>query len=433
MRSASSSKKDDELAFGQWKCELVTGAEPRFYMEMDISMIIVLLQIVLLAGLLLLAVPVLVLLVQVLCARWAATRTAPISAARPRIAVLVPAHNEAGGIAEVVTGIRRQLLAPDRVLVVADNCSDQTAHIAREAGAEVSERFHDELRGKGYALDHGIGQLAADAPDVVIIVDADCYLGPQALERIARICVQTNRPVQALYLMHAPQGGGPMRKIAEFAWLVKNLVRPLGFQKLGQPCQLMGTGMAFTWQQISQADLATGHIVEDMKLGVDLAEAGQPPLFCPEAMVYSFFPSSDSGVSTQRTRWEHGHLSVIQSYVPRLLGGALKRGNAALAALALDLSVPPLALLVMLVVLGWCVSLVAGLTLGLVWPLGLSSLLVASIGASVLVAWSSYGRKVIGLGELLGAFVYVARKLPLYVKFLFNRQVAWVRSKRDSE
>ncbi len=396
-------------------------------------MIIVLLQMMLLAGLVLLAVPVLVLLVQVLCARWAAPRSAALSATRPRIAVLVPAHNEAGGIGEVVAGIRRQLLAADRVLVVADNCSDHTAHIAREAGAEVTERFHDELRGKGYALDHGIRQLAEDAPDVVIIVDADCYLGAQALETIARSCVQSNRPVQALYLMHAPEGGGPMRKIAEFAWLVKNLVRPLGFQKLGQPCQLMGTGMAFTWQQISQANLATGHIVEDMKLGVDLAEAGQPPLFCPEAMVYSFFPSSDSGVSTQRTRWEHGHLSVIQSYVPRLLGGAVTHRNAALAALALDLSVPPLALLVMLVVLAWGVNAIIWLAWGLVWPLLLASLLVVSIAVSVLLAWSGYGRKVIGLSELLGAFGYVARKLPLYVKFLFNRQVAWVRSKRDSE
>ncbi|WP_288393305.1 glycosyltransferase family 2 protein [uncultured Herbaspirillum sp.] len=396
-------------------------------------MIMVLLQTMLLLILALLAVPVLVLLVQVLAARWVASRAVAMSGARPRIAVLVPAHNEAGGIGEVVAGIVAQLGQADRVLVVADNCADETAPIARAAGAEVTERSHAELRGKGYALDHGIKHLAADAPEVVIIVDADCYLAEQALEKLARACVQSGRPVQALYLMHAPEGGGPMRKIAEFAWLVKNLVRPLGFHKLGQPCQLMGTGMAFTWSQISQADLATGHIVEDMKLGVDLAEAGQPPLFCPEAMVYSYFPSSDSGVSTQRTRWEHGHLSVIQTYVPRLLGGALKRGNGALAALALDLSVPPLALLVMLVVAAWCGNLLIWLVLGLSWPLLVSSLLLLAIGTSVLLAWGGYGRKVISLAELFGAFGYMARKLPLYFKFLFNRQVAWVRSKRDSE
>ncbi|WP_034350569.1 glycosyltransferase family 2 protein [Herbaspirillum sp. GW103] len=396
-------------------------------------MIISVVQVVLLLGLALLAVPVLVLLVQVVSARRRVSSVIDLSPQRPRIAVLVPAHNEAGGISEVVQGIVRQLGSADRVLVVADNCSDETAQIARAAGAEVTERFHDELRGKGYALDHGVAHLAADAPEVVIIVDADCYLGEQALDTLARRCVRTGRPVQALYLMHTPEGAGPMRKIAEFAWLVKNWVRPLGFHQLGLPCQLMGTGMAFTWQQIGRADLATGHIVEDMKLGVDLAEAGEPALFCPQAMVYSYFPSSDSGIETQRTRWEHGHLSVIQSYVPRLLGGALRRGSAALAGLALDLSVPPLALLVMLVASAWLLTALFWVGLGTVLPVLVASVLVACIAGAVLLAWSGYGREVITLGELMGAFGYVARKLPLYFKFLFNRQVAWVRSKRDSE
>ncbi|EIJ47187.1 glycosyl transferase group 2 family protein [Herbaspirillum sp. GW103] len=397
------------------------------------AMIISVVQVVLLLGLALLAVPVLVLLVQVVSARRRVSSVIDLSPQRPRIAVLVPAHNEAGGISEVVQGIVRQLGSADRVLVVADNCSDETAQIARAAGAEVTERFHDELRGKGYALDHGVAHLAADAPEVVIIVDADCYLGEQALDTLARRCVRTGRPVQALYLMHTPEGAGPMRKIAEFAWLVKNWVRPLGFHQLGLPCQLMGTGMAFTWQQIGRADLATGHIVEDMKLGVDLAEAGEPALFCPQAMVYSYFPSSDSGIETQRTRWEHGHLSVIQSYVPRLLGGALRRGSAALAGLALDLSVPPLALLVMLVASAWLLTALFWVGLGTVLPVLVASVLVACIAGAVLLAWSGYGREVITLGELMGAFGYVARKLPLYFKFLFNRQVAWVRSKRDSE
>jgi cellulose synthase/poly-beta-1,6-N-acetylglucosamine synthase-like glycosyltransferase len=400
---------------------------------MNMAMIISVVQVVLLLGLALLAVPVLVLLVQVVSARRRVSSVIDLSPQRPRIAVLVPAHNEAGGISEVVQGIVRQLGSADRVLVVADNCSDETAQIARAAGAEVTERFHDELRGKGYALDHGVAHLAADAPEVVIIVDADCYLGEQALDTLARRCVRTGRPVQALYLMHTPEGAGPMRKIAEFAWLVKNWVRPLGFHQLGLPCQLMGTGMAFTWQQIGRADLATGHIVEDMKLGVDLAEAGEPALFCPQAMVYSYFPSSDSGIETQRTRWEHGHLSVIQSYVPRLLGGALRRGSAALAGLALDLSVPPLALLVMLVASAWLLTALFWVGLGTVLPVMVASVLVACIAGAVLLAWSGYGREVITLGELMGAFGYVARKLPLYFKFLFNRQVAWVRSKRDSE
>lgn len=396
-------------------------------------MFIALLQTILVMALLVLAIPVAVLLVQVLAARFATARATPLSSTRPRIAVLIPAHNEEGGIAEVVAGVKAQLVEGDRILVVADNCSDATARLAREAGAEVTERFHEQLRGKGYALDHGVRQLALDPPEVLVIVDADCYLGVDALDKISRACVHSARPVQALYLMHASEDAGPMRRIAEFAWIVKNHVRALGFQRLAQPCQLMGTGMAFGWEHIRKVDLATGHIVEDMKLGVDSATAGQPPLFCPEALVYSFFPISESGVSTQRTRWEHGHLSVIQSYVPRLLLQSVKLRHAALAAMALDLSVPPLALLVMLVCVTWGLSLIVAVILGVVLPLGLASVLMIALAAAVLLAWSGFARGVINLGQLLGAFIYVARKVPLYFKFLFNRQVEWVRSKRDSE
>jgi len=394
---------------------------------------ILLLQILLMLLLLMLAVPALVLLVQVLAARWAAPRATPASPERPRVAVLVPAHNEAAGIAEVLAGIRAQLVSGDRLLVVADNCSDATAAIARQAGAEVSERFHDSLRGKGYALDHGLRQLAQDPPEVLIVVDADCLLGDGALDAIARACWRSGRPAQALYLMHTPPGAASLRRIAEFAWRVKNLVRPLGWQKLGLPCQLMGTGMAFSWRQIGQVDLATGHIAEDMKLGVDLAGNGQAPLFCPQALVYSYFPGSDSGAATQRTRWEHGHLSVILGYVPRLLTAALVSGNGALAALALDLCVPPLALLVLLGAAAWMVAALVWLVSAWGLPLLVASLVLGAIGAAVLLAWSGFARQVISLRELTQAFGYAARKLPLYVKFMFNRQVEWVRSKRDSE
>ncbi|MFJ3045115.1 glycosyltransferase family 2 protein [Herbaspirillum chlorophenolicum] len=397
-------------------------------MEMNFAV-----QLILLLGLSLLAIPVCVLLVQAMAAIIAQHHATRLRVQRPRIAVLMPAHNEAGGIVEVITSVRAQLEPGDRLLVVADNCSDNTAELARRAGAQVTERFHDQKRGKGYALDHGMAHLAADVPEVVIIVDADCIPEAGALDMVARAAAHSGRPVQALYLMYSPAGAGPMRKIAEFAWLVKNLVRPLGFQHLGLPCQLMGTGMAFPWKLISKAELATGHIVEDMKLGVDLAREGRAPLFCPEALVYSYFPSSEAGSRTQRTRWEHGHMSVILTQVPRLLAAGVGAGNGALLGLALDLCVPPLALLVLLCAGALAVSLLAWAVFSLWAPAFVAALLVLAIGVSIVAAWMQYGRKVISFGELMMAALYVLGKLPLYLKFLVNRQVEWVRSKRDTE
>ena len=73
-------------------------------------------------------------------------------------------------------------------------------------------------------------------------------------------------------------------RVREFAWRVKNWVRPLGLSSLGLPCQLMGTGMAFPWEVIADARLATGSLAEDLKLGLELAANGHPPVFCPSPL-----------------------------------------------------------------------------------------------------------------------------------------------------
>jgi hypothetical protein len=83
---------------------------------------------------------------------------------------------------------------------------------------------------------------------------------------------RTGRPVQALYLMLAPADAGLARRLAQFAWRVRNWARPAGWHRLGLPCQLMGTGMAFSWDMLRDAPLANASIVEDMKLGIDLAK-----------------------------------------------------------------------------------------------------------------------------------------------------------------
>ena len=103
------------------------------------------------------------------------------------------------------------------------------------------------------------------------------------------------RPVQALNIMTAPLGSSVSYQISAFAWRMKNWVRPLGLKALGLPCQLMGTGMAFPWDVICTADLASGHIVEDLKLGLELTAGGWPPLFCPSAVVSSAFPAIGHG------------------------------------------------------------------------------------------------------------------------------------------
>lgn len=379
-----------------------------------------------------LAAPTLVFFAQVMAAQLPPTRESSASrAARRRIAVLVPAHDEETGIATTLNGLRSQMAPTDRLLVVADNCSDATAAVALANGAEVVVRTDALLRGKGYALDHGMRHLRADPPDIVVIVDADCDLHTGSLDALADRCIDSGRPVQALYLMRAPASSGLRTRVSEFAWIVKNRVRPLGMRRLGLPCQLMGTGMAFPWTLLQHATLASGNIVEDLQLGLDLAESGRPPLFCPDALVTSAFPASAEGLSAQRTRWEHGHIATLLTHGPRLIWRGIRQRRIGLLALALDLCVPPLASLALALVVLLVLTTLFGLAIGAWRAAAVNCVAVALLVIGVLAAWRQYGRSAVSMRELLSAPWYVVAKLPMYAQLLLRRQTRWVRTKRD--
>jgi exopolysaccharide biosynthesis WecB/TagA/CpsF family protein len=349
---------------------------------------------------------------------------------RQRIAVVIPAHNEERVLAGTLASVVTQLLPGDRVVVVADNCDDDTPAVAREFGAEVVERRDPTRRGKGYALDAGIRHLEADAPGIVIMVDADCHVHEGAIEALAAQVVETKQPAQAVYLLERPAHPGPRDLVSALAFMVKNLVRPSGLGRLGLPCLLTGTGMAFPWPVIKRARLATGNIVEDMQLGLDLALAGFPPKFCAEAKVTGRLPEKKDVALTQRRRWEHGHLRTLLTQVPRLLGGAIRHRRICAVALALEVCVPPLSLLVMLMA-----AAIGGAVLatrfGASW-VAPNLLLAGGLGVMVCIlgAWLKFGRAQLPLASLLAAPLYMLWKLPLYGAFLLRPQREWIRTER---
>ena len=373
--------------------------------------------------------PVTVLLTQVLSAIFFEKKmpTFVPNIIRPSIAILVPAHNESLVIAETLESILPQLSNQDQLLVVADNCTDDTTTIAKNLGANVTERNNLILRGKGYALDFGLQHLNHQPPEVVIIVDADCIVSGDAIQLLALACASYQRPIQALYLMDSQPQPSLKARIAEFAWLLKNKVRPLGFKALGLPCQLMGTGMAFLWEDIKKTNLASGHLVEDMKLGVDFTRVNKAPMFLPEALVKSVFPPTQEATNTQRARWEHGHLSVILNEAPSMLYEAIKLKNLPMFGLACDLIVPPIAVLSLLCAVLFVLSIFFATQLAIL----LSTLALICLTFAVLLAWFFFGQHIISLKQLCYAPIYAFIKIPLYIKFFFNRQVDWVRSKRD--
>lgn len=364
-------------------------------------------------------------------------KAAPLSASASRddpirTIVLMPAHNEAGSIAQTVAELLPLLSATTRLLVVADNCSDDTASRARAAGAEVIERSDPSRRGKGYALAFGRDFLKADPPDCVIVLDADCQLSAQSADSLALIATATGRPVQASNLIAPDRSASPLVQISSFAFLVKNSVRQRGIARLGAPAILNGTGMAFPWSVFAAAPLASGNIVEDLALGVALTRDGHAPLYTEEAFVRSP-AAAERDTLSQRTRWEHGFMATARAFgLPLLLAG-IRTARPGLVWLGLHLIVPPLALLFIAggaSVAVLCVLVMLGA--GSAVLLGLSALIAASL-VVVFVAWQRFGRETMTAAALLRLPLYVLWKIPVYLKFLTGPQSEWTRTRRATE
>ena len=370
------------------------------------------------------------LLAEVSAALIAPTRRRAPDAEPGRVAVVVPAHDEASVIGATVAGLRAQLRPEDRLLVVADNCTDETAHRAREEGATVAERWDPERRGKGYALQHAIDSLRADPPAVIVFVDADCAVGPGLVRRLAGAAAASARPAQSLDLMIAPKSAGPASRVAEFAWLFINRTRMTGLYALTGTCRMLGTGMAMPWALLEGRSLASSEIVEDLALAIETAGEGRGPVFVPDVVVTSEFPTSEAARAVQRARWEHGSLGLARRAALPLFLRSLTRGRWAAAALALDVMIPPLTVMAALLLISLVLS-AAFVPFGIVWPVALSAAACVAFALSVGLGWWAHGRGALPPAALANLGAYAASKLRVYGGAGRASSREWRRTERE--
>ena len=369
--------------------------------------------------------------VQAVAALLLSDRRLPLASHRPSIAVLIPAHDEEQHIEAAVTRIKEELSPADQLLVVADTCIDRTAALATRAGADIVIRNDANLRGKGFALAAGLRQLAATPPDVVVFIDADCRVSSCGVGLLARACAASNAPVQCLNLMIAdPDSRALPPRLAEFAWRIKNDLRPNGYARLGLPCHLLGTGMALPWRLISPEMFATGHLTEDLLVGLDLAMIGFSPRFFREVSVTSYFPETQRSQDQQKQRWVHGHFALINSHTLRLIYQALRRRDFGMLALAADLAVPPLGVLAVANIALLLVSLAWMAAIGACAPLALATLASALFASSLLAAWCVCGRDLIGLEEIKQLPRHIIMVMGSAVNLARGHKLPWVRADR---
>lgn len=353
---------------------------------------------------------------------------------RPHFDVVVPAHDEEPVVAATV----RSLLALDyprerfRVFVVADNCSDRTAELAAEAGAQVLVRRDSERRGKGYALAFGFERVLADGlAAAVVVVDADTLVSPNLLTAFAARLARGEQALQAEYGVRNADASWRTR-LLRLAFALFHDVRSLARERLGLSCGLRGNGMAFTPAVLRAVPHDAFSIVEDLEYGLRLGRAGYRVAYVGEAKVLGEMAPGEGASRSQRRRWEGGRFQIAREQVPGLLAQALRERSQVLLDLALDLLVPPLTYVALAVALGLA-ACAAAFLLGarpvlapVLWGLAALGLLTYILRGVILA-----GLGLRGLLDLLWAPVYIGWKLVLMLSRPAHQRGEWVRTERQ--
>jgi 1,2-diacylglycerol 3-beta-glucosyltransferase len=350
---------------------------------------------------------------------------------RMRFDIVVPAHDEAAEIAGTV----ESLLAVDypgdffRVLVIADNCRDQTAERAAEAGARVIIRDDPELRGKGYALALAFERsLADDFADVVVVVDADTIVTRNLLSAFAARFEAGAAAVQADYGVRNPMSSWRTRMMT-IALAAFHGVRSLARERLRLSCGLRGNGMGFSSAVLRAQPHNAFSVVEDLEYGIQLGLAGYRVEYVHEARVLGQMVSTEQASRSQRRRWEGGRRTLVGQYGIALLRQAWKKRSLLLLDLALDLLMPPVGELAALVAVGLVLSLVLTPFGGIsMWIWGASAFGLLVYG---LRAWALSGVGARGLLDLLWAPAYVVWKLTLRLRDRGQKPKEWIRTTRE--
>jgi len=203
----------------------------------------------------------------------------------------------------------------------------------------------------------------------------------------------------------------------------------MGLKALNLPCQLMGTGMAFPWALIQQSDLANGNIVEDMKLGVDCVLDKKGAVFLPSVKVTSYFPTDVKTLETQRTRWEHGHISTVLSFVPKLFINSIQKINIKAFFFALDLMILPLAFLALLIIASLLISVIFWF-FSVFALIKIMAVIVPLFFSSIMIAWYFQARQIISFSELTNIPIYILSKLSIYKRLFGDKEKGWNKTKR---
>lgn len=400
---------------------------------------------------------------------------------RPRFTLLIPAHNEALLLGAALDTLQTLQYPRDRytIVVIADNCTDATAQIARQHGAVALER-HDTTRiGKGYALEWALEQLlaaphalsqakttslsmetpafsaasASSSPatsadnkvgtdadldiaaqfDAVVILDADTFVAPNLLAAFAQAFARGDKAMQARYEV-LNEGDSWRTKLMSCALALAHIVKPLGRERRQLSDGLKGNGMAFAHEVVQTVPWSGESITEDIEYTLRLCRAGYRIAFLPDTAVWAQMPVNAAQATNQRRRWEGGRYHLLTRVAPQLLGEGIRSRSRLLRDRAIELIIPPfaemfalpVALLLVSLLLGWLLHGPLLLLLAALW----SVVLLLQVGYLLGGMWVARVPASVALSLFYAPF-YVVWKFGLYGVMLATRSIGgWNRTER---
>jgi cellulose synthase/poly-beta-1,6-N-acetylglucosamine synthase-like glycosyltransferase len=343
------------------------------------------------------------------------------------LAVVVPAHNEETNIARCVTS----LLNCDKpnsqvaIYVIADNCTDETAHYAQAAGAQVLIRQNETKRGKGYALDYAFQILLKQNIDAILIIDADTIVEKNFFRACEQVLASGAEAIQCRYTVSNPDISLRTR-LMHIALLAFNVLRPRGRAYWGLSVGILGNGFGLTRRVLQQVPYQARSVVEDLEYHLALVHAGMRVHWVDSTTVRGDMPTGGQGTDSQRARWEGGRLRMILEQLP-ILSRAILTGQFRLIEPLLELLLLPLALHVTLLLMLLLIPFIltqfyAGIALGIV----LIHILVALwVGGGTL-------KDVAILASVPFYILWKLTRLPLVIKTA-RKVASWVRTQREHQ
>jgi len=353
------------------------------------------------------------------CASGAARTTA-------RLAVVIPAHNEASTILRCVRSLAACTAPGEHVVtsivVVADNCNDATAELARSAGARVIVRAGTKRRGKGFALQEAFERLLTEGFDAVVVIDADTVVAANLLVEIVRLLDAGADGVQTRYGVLNPEAAVRVR-LMNVALMAFNVLRPRGRERMGLSAGILGNGFALSKATLETVPYQADSIVEDLEYHLRLVRFGRKISFADRTIVRAEMPPGGRGAATQRARWEGGRLRMIAQNVPALAREVVK-GNFRLFEPMLELLLLPLTFHVLILAGTAAIPFAPGR----IYALAALALVAVHVSAGVIVG----GGDERDFAALLAVPFYIAWKLTLspYIFRSARRNAEWIRTQR---